>query len=110
MPRIKHFLYLRCSGCEAQRAVSGSHGGTSPGNLGYGIATFVYDNAGRVLLKQDQQGDTVTFNYDLAGRMSSRDFRLRVNSPSGTIADSDVFTYDRAGECSPLTRVAMGTR
>ncbi len=72
-------------------------GGTSPGNLGYGIVTFVYDNAGRVLRKQDQQGDTVTFNYDLAGRMSSRDFRLRVNSPSGTIADSDVFTYDRAG-------------
>ncbi len=72
-------------------------GGTSTGNLGYGIVTFVYDNAGRVLRKQDQQGDTVTFNYDLAGRMSSRDFRLRVNSPSGTIADSDVFTYDRAG-------------
>ncbi len=72
-------------------------GGTSPGNLGYGIVTFVYDNAGRVLRKQDQQGDTVTFNYDLAGRMSSRDFRLRVNSPSGTIADSDVFTYARAG-------------
>ncbi len=72
-------------------------GGTSPGNLGYGIVTFVYDNVGRVLRKHDQQGDTVTFNYDLAGRMSSRDFRLRVNSPSGTIADSDVFTYDRAG-------------
>ncbi|MEZ6135095.1 MAG: hypothetical protein R3C53_09320 [Pirellulaceae bacterium] len=54
------------------------------------------DDAGRVLRKQDAKGDTVTFNYDLAGRLSQRDYRTKVNSPSGTIADSDVFTYDKA--------------
>ena len=27
----------------------------------------------------------------------SRAYRTRANSPSGTVADSDTFTYDRAG-------------
>ncbi len=54
--------------------------GSTPGQIGYGIVTFVYDAAGRTLRKQDQQGDTVTFQYDLAGRMNQRDYRLRVNS------------------------------
>ncbi|XZE20554.1 RHS repeat domain-containing protein [Pirellulaceae bacterium SH449] len=72
------------------------HTGGSPGDSTYGIVTFVYDNAGRVLRKQDQLGDTVTYLYDLAGRMTQRDYRTRVNSPSGTIADSDTFTFDRA--------------
>lgn len=39
--------------------------------------------------KQDQQGDTVT--------KASRDNRVLANSPSGVIADSDVFTFDRSG-------------
>jgi RHS repeat-associated protein len=72
------------------------HTGGSPGDSTYGIVTFVYDNAGRVLRKQDQLGDTVTHTYDLAGRMTTRAYRTRVNSPSGTIADSDTFTFDRA--------------
>ncbi|XZE20123.1 RHS repeat-associated core domain-containing protein [Pirellulaceae bacterium SH449] len=72
------------------------HTGGSPGDSTYGIVTFVYDNAGRVLRKQDQLGDTVTYLYDLAGRMTQRDYRTRVNSPSGTIADSYTFTFDRA--------------
>ncbi|MFN8741018.1 MAG: hypothetical protein ACK5YR_13905, partial [Pirellula sp.] len=72
------------------------HTGGSPGASTYGIVTFVYDNAGRVLRKQDQLGDTVTHTYDLAGRMTTRAYRTRVNSPSGTIADSDTFTFDRA--------------
>jgi hypothetical protein len=38
-----------------------------------------------------------TFDFDLASRMYQRDYRLAVNSPSGTIADSDTFTLDRAG-------------
>ncbi|WP_230777177.1 RHS repeat domain-containing protein, partial [Roseiconus lacunae] len=71
--------------------------GTSPGNSGYGIVTFTPDPAGRVLRKQDQLGDTVTYNYDLAGRLESRDYRTAANSPSGTIADSDTFTYDDEG-------------
>jgi RHS repeat-associated protein len=71
-------------------------GGSTVGQTGYGIVTFVYDNAGRVLLKQDQLGVTLTHSYDLAGRMTRRDYRTAANSPSGTIADSDTFTFDRA--------------
>ena len=71
--------------------------GSAPGYLGYGIVTFVYDNAGRVLRKQDQQGDTVTFNFDLAGRMLRRDYRTLASSPTGAVADSDAFTYNRTG-------------
>ncbi|GAB5407028.1 MAG: hypothetical protein Aurels2KO_52590 [Aureliella sp.] len=73
------------------------HTGGSPGSSTYGIVTFVNDAAGRVLRKQDQLGDTVTYNYDLAGRLTKRDYRTKANSPSGTIADSDSFTYDDAG-------------
>ena len=67
------------------------------GQPGYGIVTFVYDNAGRVSRKQDQAGDTCSYNYDLAGRMTSRNYRWRANSPTGPIADTDTFTFDRAG-------------
>ena len=49
--------------------------GSTIGQTGYGIVTFVYDKAGRVSRKQDQAGDTCTYNYDLAGRMTSRDYR-----------------------------------
>jgi YD repeat-containing protein len=61
------------------------HTGGTPGSSTYGIVTFVYDNAGRVLRKQDQLGDTVTHTYDLAGRMTTRAYRTRVNSPSGRL-------------------------
>jgi len=70
---------------------------SSVGATGYGVVTFVYDNAGRVLRKQDQAGDTCSYNYDLAGRMTSRNYRTLANSPTGTIADTDTFTFDRAG-------------
>ncbi len=69
---------------------------TSPGDSGYGIVTFTRDPAGRVLRKEDQLGDTVTYTYDLAGRLTDRDYRTSANSPSGTIADSDTFTFDAA--------------
>ncbi|WP_197137963.1 RHS repeat protein [Crateriforma conspicua] len=73
------------------------HTGGSPGSITYGIVSFVYDEAGRVLRRQDQLGDTVTFNYDIPGRLTSRQYRTRANSPSGTVADTDTFTYDNAG-------------
>ncbi len=73
------------------------HTGGTPGQSTYGIVTFTRDPAGRTLRKQDQAGDTVTYNYDLAGRLTSRDYRTSANSPSGTIADTDSFTYDDAG-------------
>ncbi len=71
--------------------------GSAVGTPGYGIVTFTLDAAGRVYRKQDQKGDTCTFNYDLAGRLSNRQYRTAANSPSGTIADSDQFSYDKAG-------------
>ncbi len=71
--------------------------GSTVGQPGYGIVTFVYDKAGRVSRKQDQAGDTCSYNYDLAGRMTSRNYRTAANSPTGTIADTDTFTFDRAG-------------
>ena len=71
--------------------------GATVGQTGYGIVTFVYDKAGRVLRKQDQAGDTCTYNFDLAGRMTSRNYRTAANSPTGTIADTDTFTFDRSG-------------
>ncbi len=70
---------------------------SNPGDTGYGIVTFTPDPTGRTLRKEDQLGDTVTYNYDLAGRLEKRDYRTKVNSPSGTIADTDTFTYDDAG-------------
>ena len=71
--------------------------GATVGQTGFGIVTFDYDKAGRISSKQDQLGDTYTYNYDLAGRMTSRNYRTAANSPSSTIADSDTFTFDRAG-------------
>ena len=70
--------------------------GSAVGTAGYGIVEFTYDPARRVQRKTDQLGDTVTYVFDLAGRLTQRDYRTRVNSPSGPIADSDVFTYDLA--------------
>ncbi|MEM6470525.1 MAG: RHS repeat-associated core domain-containing protein [Planctomycetota bacterium] len=73
------------------------HTGGSPGASTYGVVTFTPDAAGRVLRKQDQLGDTVTYNYDLAGRLTSRQYRTAANRPSGTVTDTDSFTYDDAG-------------
>ena len=71
--------------------------GSTPGQTGYGKVLLTYDNAGRVKRKDDQLGDTCTYNYDLAGRMTSRNYRTAANSPTGTIADTDTFTFDRSG-------------
>ena len=84
---------------DAGNKLSESYPGHS-GTLGqstYDQVNFTYDPVGRVLRKQDQLGDTCTYEYDLAGRLTQRDYRTAANSPSGTIADSDTFTYDEAG-------------
>ncbi len=70
--------------------------GAVEGATGYGIVKFEYDPAGRMLRRTAQTGNTVTLNYDLAGRLKLRDYRLQANSPSGTIEDSDIYTYDAA--------------
>lgn len=69
---------------------------TSPGDNGYGIQATAYDPAGRASVKIDQKGDTITLVYDLASRMTRREYRTQANSPSGAIADQDTFTYDSA--------------
>ena len=50
--------------------------GSTVGQPGYGIVTFVYDKAGRVSRKQDQSGDICSFNYDLAGRKASESLTI----------------------------------
>ncbi|HMO94450.1 MAG TPA: hypothetical protein PKD64_19885, partial [Pirellulaceae bacterium] len=72
------------------------HTGGNPGDATYGIIEFAYDPAGRLQLRTDQNGDTQTPVYDMASRLLQRDYRTKANSPSGTIADSDVMTYDAA--------------
>lgn len=72
------------------------HTGGTPGQSTYGKVTFTIDYAGRILRKQDQNGDTCTFVYDFAGRATRRDYRTLANSPTGTVADSDTFTFDKA--------------
>ena len=58
--------------------------------------SYDFDNANRLIYKTDLQGDTVTLTYDMADRLQQKDYRSAGNSPTGTIADKDVFTYDRA--------------
>ena len=82
--------------------------GTSPGDANYGIVSLTYDAAGRLQRKTDQLGDTCTHEYDLAGRVSHRDYRTRANSPSGTISDITTFTYDAAGQLLSATSGRYG--
>ena len=73
------------------------HTGGVSGAATYGIVEFSIDDAGRVEMKTDQNGDTVTFSYNLAGHIVQHDYRTKANSPTGTIADSDTYTYDKSG-------------
>ena len=59
-----------------------------------------YDTVGRIELRTDQNGDTMTSVYDMASRVLRREYRLKANSPSGPIADQDSFTYDAASRMS----------
>jgi len=69
-----------------------------PATSGFeGITQTEYDDLNRVFRTTDQLGDTVTFVYDDAGRLLSRDYRTAANSPNGPITDSDTFTYDNVG-------------
>ncbi len=68
--------------------------GQNPGDANCGITSVAFDAAGRAQRTTDQLGDTVTQLYDLGGRMTKKEYRLKVNSPSGTLASQDTFTYD----------------
>ena len=66
--------------------------GSNPGDTNYGITECSYDALGRKKVSTDQLGDTVTYIYDLAGRMTDREYRT-----GGAILEStDTFTYDDA--------------
>ena len=71
--------------------------GSNAGDIGYGITRQAYDELNRLIRKTDQLGDTISFVYDVAGRLLARDYRTKANSANGTIADSDTFSYDAAG-------------
>ncbi len=75
-----------------------------PGDAGYGITATEHDEYGRLLRSTDQLGDTVTHLYDAAGRRTTRVYRAAADSPSGTIADQDDFTYDAAGRLLSATK------
>ncbi len=90
-------------GLRASETLPDHVGGSTVGTPGYGIVEFTYDPAGRMLRKTDQTGATVTMNYDLASRMTQRDYRTAANSPSGTIADSDTFQFDAASRITSAT-------
>ena len=83
-------------GNEKIKETYADHTGGNPGDAGYGIVEVAFDPAGRLQLRTDQNGDTQTLVYDMASRLLQRDYRTKANSPSGTIADSDVMTYDTA--------------
>jgi len=82
----------------------GHNPASSVGDSDYDRAEVTYDALMRLLVKTDQQGDTAVFLYDLAGRLTQRDYRTLANStdsnsdgiPDGAIADSDTYTYDAA--------------
>ena len=71
--------------------------GSVIGDAGYGVITFTYDALGRRTVKEDQQGDTTSFNFDMAGRMLTRVYVGHPTSPLAGQTDTDTFTYDRNG-------------
>lgn len=77
---------------------------TSPGDAGYGITAITFDAMDRPTRRTDEKGETISLTYDLAGRVSSRTYRTRVNSPSGAPTDSDTYAYNAASQ--PLVGVS----
>jgi len=81
---------------------------STSGQPGYGIVEVGYDEIGRMQLRTDQNGDTMTSVYDMASRLLRREYRLKVNSPTGLIADQDTMTYDRASRMTSGTSGRYG--
>ncbi len=68
----------------------------SIGQPGYGIVSFTPDATGRTVQRTDQQGDTCDFDYDLAGRLSSKTYVGHATGPLAGQGHTDSFTYDGA--------------
>ena len=71
------------------------HTGGLPGDASYGQRWFEYDGAARLLHVQDQADTWMTMVYDMASRMTAREYRT--GGSTGTPIDSDTFVHDRAG-------------
>ncbi len=82
---------------KTSEALPGHDPASSVGYADYDKKNFAYDLVGRPGVFYDQLGDTVTHTFDMANRLTQRDYRLEANSPSGTIANSDELAYDDAG-------------
>ena len=66
---------------------------SSAGDTNYGITECSFDALRRKKVNTDQLGDTVTYLYDLASRMTDRQYRL---AGSNLLESTDTFTYDNA--------------
>jgi RHS repeat-associated protein len=92
-------------GERTSEAMPGHNAASSVGASDYDKQFFKIDEAGRLVRKTDQLGDTVQLVYDMADRVGSREYRTAANSTSsdsdgnlnGTIADEDEFTFDGVG-------------
>ena len=71
---------------------------SSVGEANYGIREASFDALRRSFINTDQLGDTVTYLYDLASRVTAREYRLK---NSDQLESTDTFTYDPASR--PLT-------
>ncbi|WP_218933568.1 RHS repeat-associated core domain-containing protein [Rubripirellula lacrimiformis] len=70
---------------------------STPGQTGYGIVSFTPDATGRTEARMDQQGDTCTYAYDLAGRLLDKVYAANASGPLSGQGHTDTFTYDDAG-------------
>lgn len=77
------------SGEEANNYIDFS---TAIGDADYDLVTCITDAAGRISYRIDQNGNSTTNNFDLASRLTSKEYHN-----GGTILEStDEFTYDAA--------------
>ncbi len=71
--------------------------GTQAGDSGFGMVTYTFDALGRPISREDQQGDLVTLEYDLAGQMTEREYQGAAGGPLAGLSSSDTFTFDKVG-------------
>ena len=77
--------------------------GSARGDDDYGFVVFANDAARRLSFRADSKGQSVRYIYDRANRKLREQFRTNANFPSGPIADSNLFEYDRVGRVTKAT-------
>ena len=86
--------------------------GSSVGDAGFDRYTYTYDGLSRMELKTDQEGDTCLYVYDLASRMTGREYRdvsvsaldAQTGLPTQAPTDADAFNYDLASRVLDATK------